>query len=153
MDVLYGTADPEAWQIRTNPYDQGMGKMPPATIDGTARIHNSLVSPGCVISGEVSDSVLSPGVHIEKGARVANSLIFHNTVIHSGADVHNAIVDKKSIVDSDTRIGEPLAGAALPADGDLVILGKNVVVDRGARIAPGASVPAGQRVAAETADP
>ncbi|MBU1699399.1 MAG: glucose-1-phosphate adenylyltransferase [Candidatus Eisenbacteria bacterium] len=137
MDVLSGIADPEAWQIRTNLYDQGLGKMPPVSINASAKIQNSLVSPGCVISGEVQDSILSPGVCIEKGALVNNCLLFHNTVVMSGAVIHTSIIDKKSLIEPNAEIGAPLPAMERLRDKDLVILGKDAIVEKGVRLPPG----------------
>ncbi len=70
MDLLRPGSglSPEACGIRTNqsadqlPYDR-----PPAQIIGSAHVANAAVSPGCVILGSVENSILSPGVIIEKG--------------------------------------------------------------------------------------
>ena len=49
------------------------------------RLANSLVSGGCVIEGEALHSVLSPGVRIEKGARVKESALLEGVVVNAGA--------------------------------------------------------------------
>lgn len=64
----------------------------PANIRPDGVVKNSLVSEGCVIEGEVEHSVLSPGVRVEKGAIVRDSVILNNTVIHSGVIVNRSVV-------------------------------------------------------------
>src|SRR4051812_11603045 len=58
---------------------------PAARVRPLARLTNSLLSPGCDIAGEVSGSVLGPGVVVEKGARVIDSVVFEDCVIRAGA--------------------------------------------------------------------
>ena len=41
----------------------------------------SLLSNGCIIAGRVENSVLSPGVIVEAGAEVRNSILMNDTVI------------------------------------------------------------------------
>lgn len=57
-------------------------------------VSNSVVANGCIIEGEVSDSVLFRQVKIGKNAIVKNSIIFQGTVIEDDAVVINAVLDK-----------------------------------------------------------
>jgi glucose-1-phosphate adenylyltransferase len=79
--------DPE-WRIRTS-----TGHRPPARVVGSASVVDSLLSPACVVAGRVSRSVLSPGVRVEAGAVVEDSVVLHDAVIRAGARVERAIVD------------------------------------------------------------
>jgi len=74
---------------------------PAKYLDG-ARVANSLVSAGCVISGSVENSVLFRGVTVEKGAVVRNSIVMQNCVLQSGAQVDNAILDRNNVIPSGT---------------------------------------------------
>ena len=49
---------------------------PTARLRSGCHVEDSLVSPGVDVSGEVVRSVLGPGVVVEKGARVEDSVIF-----------------------------------------------------------------------------
>ena len=55
---------------------------------------NSLVADGCIIEGEVENSILFRGVTVEKGAKVQNCILMQGTVIHQGAVLKYAITDK-----------------------------------------------------------
>ena len=61
-------------------------------------MENVLIADGCVIEGEVEDSVLFRQVTVEEGAEVENSIIFNDCVIGKGAKVKYAILDKDVIV-------------------------------------------------------
>ena len=82
--------DDPAWPIRTTGAHR-----PPARIDPSASVQNSLVSPACRVSGRVVDSVLSPGVVVEEGAVVEGAVVLHDAVIHSGARVRQAVLDAR----------------------------------------------------------
>ena len=55
----------------------------PSTYYGPGSIsRNSLVADGCIIEGEVENSILFRGVHVEKGAKVQNCILMQGSVIH-----------------------------------------------------------------------
>jgi glucose-1-phosphate adenylyltransferase len=116
---------------------------PAARIRPSARITDSLVSPGCDVAGEVSGSVLGPGVLVERGARVADSVVFADCVIRSGAVVQTAIVDEGCELRRTARVGN-VPAARLARDEDIVLIGKGSrvesVIDAGARLEPGTTV-------------
>ena len=66
---------------------------------------DSLVSPGCIISGIVRNSVLSPNVVVRSWATVDESVIFDSVVIGRNCKIRKAIIDKQNIIPPDTEIG------------------------------------------------
>ena len=74
-----------------------------------AKAKNVMVADGCVIEGEVENSVLFRGVKIKKGAKVKNCVLMQDTVIEENASVEYVITDKnvtisegKSLTGNDT---------------------------------------------------
>ena len=61
-------------------------------------IENCLVADGCMLEGEVEDSVLFRQVTVEKGAEVENCIIMNDSVIGEGAELKYAILDKNVTV-------------------------------------------------------
>ena len=59
---------------------------------------NIMVAEGCVIEGEVENSILFRGVKVAKGARVKNCILMQDTVIAEGASVEYLITDKNVTV-------------------------------------------------------
>lgn len=55
---------------------------------------NVMVADGCVIEGEVENSILFRGVKIGKGAKVKNCVLMQDTVIKDGSQVEYVITDK-----------------------------------------------------------
>jgi glucose-1-phosphate adenylyltransferase len=63
-------------------------------------------SRGCVIHGTVEHSILSPGVRVEAGAVVRDSIVMFDTLIGEGAVVDRAILDKDCVIGSGSRVGD-----------------------------------------------
>jgi glucose-1-phosphate adenylyltransferase len=59
-----------------------------------SKAKNVLVADGCVIEGEVENSVLFRGVHVAKGAKVKNCVLMQDTEIGKDARVEYVITDK-----------------------------------------------------------
>ncbi|MDQ3705604.1 MAG: glucose-1-phosphate adenylyltransferase [Chloroflexota bacterium] len=78
---------------------------PPAYVTEGCHVTQSLISHGCIVKGQVERSVLSPGVVVEEGAVVRDSIVLFNTVIGAGSVVDRAILDKQVVVGKNCRIG------------------------------------------------
>ena len=66
----------------------------PTYIAPDSKCVNSMIADGCVIEGTVENSILFPGVTVEKGAVVKNSILFKNSSIGANASVSHTIADK-----------------------------------------------------------
>jgi glucose-1-phosphate adenylyltransferase len=78
---------------------------PPAKIGRRAYLSRSLLELGCIINGHVEHSVLSPGVYVEEGAVVRDSILFDECHIESGAIVERSILDKSVHVGKNAYVG------------------------------------------------
>ncbi len=108
MDLLRPGSgiSPEKWGIRTNVEAEGRrADRAPARYGADAVVTGSMISAGCTIKGTVINSVLAPGVVVEKGAMVKDSILFVDCVVEAGASVDLAIFDKRVHVGSGTVIG------------------------------------------------
>lgn len=70
---------------------------PTRYIEG-AKVQNVMVADGCVIEGEVENSVIFRGVKIAKGAKVKNCILMQDTVVEAGANVEYLITDKNVVI-------------------------------------------------------
>ncbi len=89
-----------SWVIHTRSEER-----PPALVHSGAQIISSMISHGCIIKGRVERSVLSPGVVVEEGAVVRESIILFDCVIGSGSVVDRSILDKEVVVGKNCQIG------------------------------------------------
>lgn len=69
-----------------------------------AKANNIMAADGCVIEGEVENSILFRGVKVGKGAKVKNCVLMQDTVVEPGADVEYIITDKNVSITSDKAI-------------------------------------------------
>lgn len=81
------------WRIHTLRKNE-----PPAFIDVNAKIHQSLISDGCEISGTIEKSIIFSGGKIGKGAFIKNAVILPNTVIEDNVWIENAVVGNRSVI-------------------------------------------------------
>src|SRR5206468_12037870 len=123
------------WVIHTRSEERA-----PARVGATAQVHRSLISHGCVIDGTVVNSVLSPGVRVDVGAVVRDSIVMFDSVIRAGAVIDRAILDKEVVVGQGAIVGEgPYDGAPNRQEPGrlntgITVVGKQSVVPRGARL-------------------
>ena len=61
-------------------------------------IENCLIADGCILEGEVEDSVLFRQVTVAKGAEVEDSIVMNDAVIGEGAELKYVILDKNVTV-------------------------------------------------------
>ena len=78
---------------------------PPVKLGSSGKSRDSLLSNGCVIDGMVVNSVLSPGVWVEAGAVVRDSVIMNDTVVRSGAVVDRCVLDKEIEIGARAQVG------------------------------------------------
>ena len=62
------------------------------------RCVNSMVAEGCRIEGVVENSILFPGVVVEKGAVVRNCVLFKESAVGKNAQLSYIIADKNVVV-------------------------------------------------------
>ena len=108
---------------------------PPHLIQEHASINHSFISSGCIIDGDIQNSIISDSVEVGHGAIVRYSVVMPGAKILPGATVEYAILAE------DVVIG---AGAHVGSDQVYDDPNKKVaVVGKGVEIAPGAEIEAG----------
>jgi glucose-1-phosphate adenylyltransferase len=123
------------WLIHTRSEERA-----PARVGPTAQVHRSLISHGCVINGTVVNSVLSPGVRVDVGAVVRDSIVMFDSVIRSGAVVDRAILDKEVVVGPGAIVGDgpdfdtPNKQEPSRLNTGITVVGKRTIIPRGVRI-------------------
>ena len=130
------------WVIHTRSKER-----PPVKVGSHGEIHDSLLSNGCIVNGTVINSVLSPGVQIERGAVVRDSVIMNDTTIRAGALVDRCVLDKEIEIGANAHVGvgdDTMPNQLEPANINtgITIVGKRArvlagaVVGRNCRIDP-----------------
>jgi glucose-1-phosphate adenylyltransferase len=105
--------DLEDWQIRSNFLELRTAPPSPTRYLPQAQVDDCLIPAGCVVGGTVRRSVLSPGVRIEPGAAVIDSVLWNDVVVEAGAHLDGVICDKRVRIGAGARVGE---GPAMPSE-------------------------------------
>jgi glucose-1-phosphate adenylyltransferase len=137
-DLLAGRVD--VFDHPTRPVISHWPDRPAGRVRGSGVVSDSLLSPGCDVSGEVVGSVLGPGVVVEKGAVVRDSVVMEDCVVRAGAEVRTAVLDERCEVLPGARVGAEGSGR-LVRDEELVLAGRDCwiggEVAAGSRLEPG----------------
>lgn len=91
--------DEEDWKIYS------VNQVRPAQYIGeNAKVSNSLVVEGCVVNGQVENSILFQGVQIGKNSVIRDSIIMTDAKIGDNVVIEKAIVGNGAIVRKDCKI-------------------------------------------------
>ena len=75
----------------------------PTKYGNNAIIKNSMIADGCIIEGEVENSIIFRNVKVARGAVVKNSIIMQNTVLGENSSL-NCIIADKNVVIKDKKV-------------------------------------------------
>ena len=95
VDALFSAGNPIYTKIRDDN---------PARYINGSKVSNIMAADGCIIEGEVENSILFRGVRIGKGARVKNCVLMQDTLIEADASVEYVVTDKNATITRDRII-------------------------------------------------
>lgn len=121
----------ESWPIFARSVDA-----PPIYMGGDSRVSHSAINRGCDIEGTVENSVLSPRVTVEKGAKVSYSVLLPGVTVETGAVIEYAIIGEGCHIGKDCRVGGA-PDSALNGKWDLTVLAPDCQLEDGREVAPG----------------
>ena len=79
----------------------------PHFIGPDAKIDNAYINQGCMINGEINNSVLFTNVEVSKGAVINDSVLMPDVEIGEGAVINRAIIAEGVKVDAGAVVGDP----------------------------------------------
>lgn len=92
----------------------------PTKYGNSSIVKNSMIADGCVIEGEVENSIIFRNVKVARGAVVKNSIVMQNTVLGENSTL-NCIIADKGVVVRDKRV---LSGS----ENHPFYIGKNIMI-------------------------
>ena len=93
--------DDSTWKI----YTQDVAALP-QYIGPDASIKRAFITQGCVIEGEVSNSVLFTGAKVRPGAKVIDSVLMPGVVVEEGAVINRALVADNVKIGKQAVVGD-----------------------------------------------
>ena len=76
----------------------------PARYINGSKAANIMAADGCVVEGEVENSILFRGVRIGKGAKVKNCVLMQDTVVEADAEMEYVVTDKNVTITAGKRL-------------------------------------------------
>lgn len=91
-----------AWKI----YTEDVTTLP-HYVGANADIKRAFITQGCVIDGEVKNSVLFTGVKVGSGAKVLDTVLMPNVIIEEDVVIHRALVADGVRIGKGAVVGDP----------------------------------------------
>ena len=115
------------WKIYTpNPV------YPAHFIGETGKVTKSIIAEGCMIYGTVRNSVIFPGVIVQKGAVIQDSIIMSDAFIGHNAEINCSIIGEGSVIGNHVRcgVGEFAENQFNPKvyNTNITVIGSNTVI-------------------------
>ena len=81
--------------------------LPPAKFNPGSKIKNALISSGCIVNGEVQNSILFKKVYVGNNCVIKNSIILNDVYIGDNTVIENCIVESRDMIRANSSyIGE-----------------------------------------------
>lgn len=93
----------------------------PAKYNAEAKVKNSIIADGCIIEGEVYNSILFRDVVVKRGAVVRDSILMQGTQIGENSTIESMICDKNVKINGGKKF---ISNCAYP-----MIITKNSIID------------------------
>ncbi len=110
------------WTIHTH-----SEQYPPVLFSEDAQARMNLFSDGARVLGQVTRSIIGPGVIIQSGAIVRDSIIMNDAIIETGAVVDRAILDRDVVIGAGAQVGAGDDNIPNPAMPDILNTGITLV--------------------------
>lgn len=131
MDLISDSSELDIYDSNWKIYSEN-STQPPHYAGPDASVKCSLINEGCVVFGEVENSILFQGVYVGKNVKIKNSLIMPGARIMDNATLDRVIVGEGSIV----REGVKLIGGKEHkqtenydvSDTGIIVIGENTVI-------------------------
>ena len=104
MDLLDPNQPLDMWDPAWKIYSRTSGR-PGHYIAPQAHVDNCMITEGCVVEGNVSNSVLFANVRVAEGAVVESSILMPGAVVEAGAEVCYSIIAENAVVKKGARVG------------------------------------------------
>ena len=81
-----------------NPIYSKIDDLPPAKYNPGSSVKNSLIASGCIINGQVENSVLFKKVYVGNNCVIKNSIILNDVYLGDNAHIENCIVESRDTI-------------------------------------------------------
>ena len=103
MDLLESSAWKQLF-TKNEPIFTKVKDEPPTRYKEDAKVANSMIANGCMIEGEVENSIIFRSVKIGKGSVIRNSIIMQKTQIEENCVLDGVIIDKDVKIEGGVKL-------------------------------------------------
>ncbi|OFI06764.1 glucose-1-phosphate adenylyltransferase [Clostridium acetireducens DSM 10703] len=140
MDLLCDNPKLNLYDTKWKIYSVNPTKVP-NYIGNKSKVTNSLVNEGCIIHGNVENSVIFPGVYIEEGSFIKHSVIMPNVKIDRNVIIEKSIIGEEAVIEEGASIGKSSDNIDEylyeKIDSDITVIGGEVTVLKESQIPKG----------------
>jgi len=86
--------------------------LPPARVLADAYVDDAILSPGSIVAGDVTRSIISTRCRVGANAVIRDSVLLPGAVVGAGCVLEIVIVDSDAVIPSDTMLGVRLTAEA-----------------------------------------
>ena len=115
---------------------------PPHYTAATANVKSSIISEGCLVYGEVINSVIFPDVYIGKGASIKNSVIMAGVHIENNAVINKAIIGRKAVI----KQGATVSTSQEPNEQHIIVVAADRIISPHSTIGTSVSCPTNEEL-------
>lgn len=123
MDLLGEESELNMYDSKWRIYSANPPRPPHYTSD-TATVKNSIIAEGCLIFGEVENSIIFRDVYVGQGAKVKNSIIMSGVHIEDNGVVDKAIIGRKTVL----KQGAVVAANSLKGKQEIIVLDADMII-------------------------
>ena len=95
----------------------------PTKYGNSAVVKNSMIADGCLIEGEVENSIIFRNVKVGRGTKVKNSIIMGDVVVDENSKIEYSIIDENVAVGKNVKIGQ-----AKEENNGIAVLGRGISI-------------------------
>ncbi len=97
MDLLEESPELDLYDHNWRVYSEDVN-YPPHYISSESKVKSSLINEGCLVKGDIENSVLFQAVRVGKNSIIKDSLIFPNVQIGDNVVIEKAIIGENTII-------------------------------------------------------
>ena len=135
MDLLNPNVALDVWDPEWKIYSRTAGR-PGHYISSGAKVDNSMVTEGCVVEGEVANSILFAGSQVKKGAVIESSILMPGAVVEEGAHIAYSIIAENVRVKKGASVGARPESVEDKEKWGVAVVGENVTIGENAVVGP-----------------
>ncbi|GMB01457.1 glucose-1-phosphate adenylyltransferase [Pelosinus sp. IPA-1] len=123
MDLLGAESELNMYDPKWRIYSANPPR-PPHYTSATAKVRNSIISEGCLVLGEVENSVIFRDVYIGEGAKIKDSIIMSSVHVEDNVVIDKAIIGRKTVL----KQGSIVAADQIAGEQEIVVLDADMMI-------------------------